>query len=446
MKAGNFKMKILVLGSGGREHAIVYALVKSKIFAGKQDDIKKYLHSAPGNSGIARDAQCHQANINAPDEILELCKKLEIDLVVIGPEEPLIVGVSDILRENGIKVFGPGAKGAKLEGSKSFSKQFMVRNGIPTSEFDVCTTMPQCKEALMKRQGKNPFIIKADGLAAGKGVFIPDSYDEAYDVCSNLLERHFLGDAGNTLVIENYVEGKELTILAMTDGENAILLEPSQDHKRVFDGNKGPNTGGMGVYAPVAWADKDLLSKITSQILNPTLDGLKKEGISYCGVLYMGLMIKPNGELCLLEYNSRFGDPETQAVLPIFNGDFGEAVLACCNGTLGEYAEHYSLGSLSGDTPKYSVCVVLTSGGYPKFFEPGKKIEGIDEAEAIPEVEIYHAGTKEISPGDIRTTGGRVLGVTAFSNNPVDARSKVYEAIGKISFENMHYRKDIGKA
>ncbi|MCL1875092.1 MAG: phosphoribosylamine--glycine ligase [Synergistaceae bacterium] len=436
-------MKILVLGSGGREHAIVCALAKSRVFAATTGDLKEYLHSAPGNSGIAQIAQCHQANINAPDEILALCKKLEIDLAIVGPEEPLIVGVSDTLRNNGIKVFGPGARGAKLEGSKSFSKQFMVKNGIPTAGFDVCSTMSQCKEALAKRQA--PYVIKADGLAAGKGVFLPDSYDEAIDVCSNLLEGHFLGDAGNTLVIEDYMEGKELTVLAMTDGNNAILLEPSQDHKRVFDDNKGPNTGGMGAYSPVSWADKELLSKIGTQVLNPSLEGLKNEGISYCGVLYLGLMLKPDGELCLLEYNSRFGDPETQAVLPIFNGDFGEAVLSCCNGTLGEYQEHYSLSSLSENAKKSSICVILASGGYPGFYEPGKIIEGIPEAEAMSGVEIYHAGTKKVADGEIRTTGGRVLGVTAISDSIENARSLAYEAIGKIKFEKMHYRKDIGE-
>ena len=436
-------MKILVIGSGGREHAIVSALSKSKIFAAR-DDVKKYLHSAPGNSGIARIAQCHPANINAPDEILALCKKFEIELAIVGPEESLIVGVSDILRDNGIKVLGPGAKGAKLEGSKSFSKQFMVKNGIPTADFDICTTLPQCKEALVKRQRNHPFIIKADGLAAGKGVFLPDSYDEAYDVCSNLLERHFLGDAGHTLVIEDFVEGKELTVLAMTDGENAILLEPSQDHKRVYDGDKGPNTGGMGVYTPVKWADEALLSKIRTQVLTPTLEGLKKEGISYCGIIYLGLMLKPDGELCLLEYNSRFGDPETQAVLPIFNGDFGEAVLSCCNGTLGEYGKNYSLASLSESGKKSSVCVVLTSGGYPGFFAPGKRIEGISEAEEMPGVEIYQAGSKADTEGNIMTSGGRVLSVTAIADDIESARAIAYEAVGKIKFEKMHYRTDIG--
>ena len=438
-------MNILVIGSGGREHAIVSALAKSKIFGVNSYDVKKHLHSAPGNSGIAQKAQCHQANVNAPVEILTLCKKHEIDLAIVGPEEPLIVGVSDILRSNGIKVFGPDAKGAKLEGSKSFSKQFMVDNGIPTADYDICGTLSQCKDALQKRNSGQPFVIKADGIAAGKGVFLPDTLDEACDICKKLLEGHFLGDAGDKLVIEDYTEGKELTVLAMTDGTDAILLEPSQDNKRVFDGNKGPNTGGMGAYAPVSWADKDLLSKITAQVLNPTLEGLKNEGISYCGIIYMGLMIKPNGDLCLLEYNSRFGDPETQAVLPIFNGDFGEAILACCNGTLNEYKQNYSLASQSENTAKSSICVVLASGGYPIFFEPGKRIEGIDEAEAIRGVEIFHAGTKDDGEGNILTTGGRVLGVTAISDSLEKARSIVYEAIGKIKFEKMHYRTDIGK-
>jgi len=438
-------MKVLVLGSGGREHAIIHALSKSKIFADHPNDIRKHLNSARGNPGIAQKAWCHPANANSPDEVLALCKKLEIDLAVIGPEEPLVAGVSDILRDNGIKVFGPGAKGAKLEGSKSYSKQFMAKYGIPTAGFDICTTLHQCKEALDKRQTKLPLVIKADGLAAGKGVFLPDTFDKAYDICKDLLEGHSLGKAGNTLVIEDFVEGKELTALAMTDGVNAILLEPSQDHKRAYDDNKGPNTGGMGAYAPVEWADKDLLEKIRTQVLNPTLEGLKKEGISYCGVIYMGLMVKPNGELSLLEYNSRFGDPETQAVLPIFNGDFGEAVLACCNGTLSEYQEHYSLYSLSENAKKSSICVVLASGGYPGFIEPGKRIKGINEAETIPGVKIYHAGTQSDTEGNIMTTGGRVLGVTAISDNIENARSIVYEAIGKIEFEKMHYRKDIGK-
>jgi phosphoribosylamine--glycine ligase len=231
----------------------------------------------------------------------------------------------------------------------------------------------------------------------------------------------------------------------MTDGVNAILLESSQDHKRVFDNNKGPNTGGMGAYAPVKWADENLLTKIRSQVLMPTLEGLKNEGISYCGIIYMGLMIKPDGELCLLEYNSRFGDPETQAVLPIFNGDFGEAVLSCCNGTLSEYEQGYSLYSLSESSKKSSISVVLASGGYPGFFEPGKKIEGLQEAEKIHGVEIYQAGTKADSEGNIMTSGGRVLSVTAVSDNFENAHSTVYRAIEKIKFEKMHYRTDIGK-
>jgi len=439
-------IKILVIGGGGREHAIVCALSRSGIFAAHSDNIKEYLHAVPGNPGIAQKAQCHKANIGSPEEILELCRKLKIDLALVGPEAPLVAGVSDMLRDNGIKVFGPGMKGAKLEGSKSFSKQFMSKYGIPTSRFDICTTLPQCKDALIKRQTKPPYVIKADGLAAGKGVFLPDNYDKAYDICSNLLEEHSLGEAGKTLIIEDFTEGEELTVLAMTDGENAILLETSQDHKRAFDDNKGPNTGGMGAYAPVKWADKHLLSKIKSQILTPTLEGLKIEGIPYCGVIYMGLMVKPDGELSLLEYNSRFGDPEAQAVLPIFNGDFGEAVLSCCNGTLGEYEQRYSLISLSENSSKSSICVVLASGGYPGSFESGKVIEGIPDAENIPGVEIYHAGTKTDTEGNIVTSGGRVLGVTAISDNIENARFTVYKAIERIKFDKMHYRKDIGKA
>ena len=339
-------MRIMVLGGGGREHAIVHAFSRSKVTT--------KLHCCPGNPGIAKLAACHAGNPSDPFQMTALCKRLDIDLVFIGPEAPLVAGTADALRDAGILVMGPGKLGAQLEGSKVFSKNFMKKHGIPTSSFDCCQTIEECAAAIGKRSA--PYVVKADGLAAGKGAFLLDTKEEAMTVCSMMLDDMILGAAGKKIIIEDFVEGQEMTILAITDGETVRILPSSQDHKRALDGDKGSNTGGMGAYSPVPWVDDAFLKKVEDTILMPTLEGLKKEGIPFCGVIYAGIMIKPDGSLSVLEYNVRLGDPEAQVVLPVFGGDFGEAVFACCKGDLAKVEwpapECVALGVVmaSGDT------------------------------------------------------------------------------------------------
>ncbi|MDO5115708.1 MAG: phosphoribosylamine--glycine ligase [Synergistaceae bacterium] len=417
-------MKIMVLGGGGREHAVVHALSKSKICG--------ELHCCPGNPGIAKLAECHAGDPCDPQAMRELCEKLSIGLVFIGPEAPLVAGTADALREAGIPVVGPGASGARLEGSKAFSKQFMKKHGIPTSDFDLCTNLEECRAALKKRSA--PFVVKADGLAAGKGAFLPESCEEAVETCRMMLEEQKLGAAGNLIVVEDYVEGMEMTVLALTDGETVRILPSSQDHKRALDGDKGNNTGGMGAYSPVPWVGDAFMKKVTDEVLTPTVKGLKAENIPFRGVIYAGIMVKPDGSLSVLEYNVRLGDPETQVVLPAFGGDFGEAALACARGELAKAdwpgAKCVALG------------VVIASGGYPGAFEKGYPISGAEE-----ETEnsfVYHAGTKLDDGGRLVTNGGRVLTVVGIADDLPTARERAYERVKKISFEKAHYRNDIG--
>ena len=418
-------MKTLLLGGGGREHAIAHALSRSEQIT--------ELHCAPGNPGIAQHAQLHAVNPCDPEAILSLCRQLEIELVVIGPEAPLVAGTADALRQNGILTFGPGKEGAQLESSKIFSKEFMLRHRIPTAPFDCCTTIEACKKALALR--KAPYVIKADGLAAGKGAFLPETIEEALDICHSLLVEKQLGEAGARLVIEDFVEGKELTVLAITDGKTTRILSPSQDHKRALDGDKGPNTGGMGAYSPVAWASSELLLRIEEEILKPTIQGLNKEQIPFCGIIYAGLMITPDNKLSLLEYNVRLGDPEAQVVLPIFDGDWGETVLACCRGVL---------DTIPWTSPKkHALAIVLSSGGYPLSFQKGFPIQGLEQV--APDTIIYHAGTALNDQGAVVTDGGRVLAVVGIADTLCEAQKKAYDRANLIHFEGCHYRKDIGK-
>ena len=417
-------MKVMVLGGGGREHAVVHAFSKSKITTG--------LHCCPGNPGIAKLAECHAGDPCNPAEMTELCKKLGIELVFAGPEAPLVAGTADALRDAGILVMGPGASGARLEGSKAFSKQFMKRHGIPTSDFDLCTNLEECKAALSKRSA--PFVVKADGLAAGKGAFLPDTFEEAVSICRMMLEEQKLGAAGNLIVVEDYVPGMEMTVLAFTDGKTVRILPSSQDHKRALDGDKGNNTGGMGAYSPVPWVDDKLIKKITDEILTPTVNGLKEDGIPFIGVIYAGIMIKPDGSLSVLEYNVRLGDPEAQVVLPAFGGDFGEVVSACAAGRLADAewpgAARVALG------------VVMASGGYPGTFEKGLEITGADEE--TENTFVYHAGTKTDAQGKLVTNGGRVLTVVGIADDLKTARDRAYARVAKISFDKCHFRNDIG--
>ena len=422
-------MKIMVLGGGGREHAVVHAFSKSRITT--------ELHCCPGNPGIAKLAHCHSGDSCNPEQMTALCKELGIELVFVGPEAPLVVGTADALRDAGILVMGPGASGARLEGSKAFSKKFMKKHGIPTSAFDLCLNLDDCREALRRRTA--PYVVKADGLAAGKGAFLPESYEEAVETCRMMLEEQKLGTAGNLIVVEDYVQGMEMTVLAFTDGKTVRILPSSQDHKRALDGDKGGNTGGMGAYSPVPWVDEAFMKKETDEVLRTTVDGIKEDGIKFCGVIYAGIMIKPDGSLSVLEYNVRLGDPETQVVLPAFGGDFGEAVLACAKGEL-EKADWPGAN-------KVALGVVMASGGYPAEYEKGMIITGADKATS-PEEEastfVYHAGTRLGEKGELLTNGGRVLTVVGMADDLQTARDRAYDRVAEITFNGEHHRNDIG--
>lgn len=418
-------MKILVLGGGGREHAIVHALSKS--------NLKPELHCCPGNPGIAELARCHSGDPCNPREMLALVKELKAELVFIGPEAPLVAGTSDTLREAGIAVVGPGSSGARLEGSKAFSKRFMAKYGIPTSAFDCCADIEACKKALEKRTA--PYVVKADGLAAGKGAFLPDTLEEALTICQMMLSEKKLGSAGDVIIIENFVPGVETTVLALTDGNTVRILPSSQDHKRVFDEDRGGNTGGMGAYSPVPWVDEAFGKKVMDEILTPTLKGLKEEKIPFQGVIYAGLMVKPDGGISVIEYNVRLGDPEAQVVLPAFGGDFGEAALACAQGKL-------SQAQWPAWQPRAALGVVMASGGYPDAFEKGFEITGLKDE--IAGTFVYHAGTAAGENGKTVTSGGRVLTVVGISDTLQKARDLAYARIEKIHFKNEHHRKDIG--
>jgi phosphoribosylamine--glycine ligase len=418
-------MKILVLGGGGREHAVVRAFSES--------ELKPEIFCCPGNPGIAEIATCLEGNICNPDEMAALAKDKKIDLVFVGPEAPLVAGTADALRASGILVMGPGKSGARLEGSKEFSKKFMERHGVPTSAFDCCTDLDSCIAALKKRSA--PYVVKADGLAAGKGAFLPETYDEAVEICKMMLEENKLGSAGSVVIVEDYVKGVETTVLAITDGETVRVLPSSQDHKRALDDDKGNNTGGMGACSPVPWVDSAFLKKINDLVLKPTLAGLKSENIPFCGVIYAGIMVKPDGSLSVLEYNVRLGDPEAQVVLPVFGGDFGKVILSCCQGKLAE---------AEWPEPKCTALgVVMASGGYPAKFEKGYEITGLDKKSA--DTFVYHAGTKRNESGKIVTSGGRVLTVVGTAPTLTEARDIAYSRVKEINFKDAHYRKDIGK-
>jgi phosphoribosylamine--glycine ligase len=347
-----------------------------------------------------------------------------------------VAGVADALRGAGVPVFGPGRDGARLEGSKAFSKSFMKRHGIPTAPFDICRTLGECARALGRREP--PYVIKADGLAAGKGVFLPERKAEALNVCCELLEGRALGDAGRAIVTEDYLPGRELTVFAVTDGKSYRILPPSRDHKRIYDGDKGPNTGGMGAYSPVA-LPVGLMDRVAKEVLEPTLAGLAAENTDYRGVIYMGLMLREeNGgvKISVVEYNVRFGDPETQAVLPLMSGDFGSLALKTALGELEDCPETVFSGC--------ALCVVLAAGGYPGEFKKGAEMSGLDRDAEFEDTYVFHAGTTVNGEGKIVSNGGRVLAATGVGPTFEVARERAYARASAIGFEGMHYRRDIG--
>ena len=416
-------MKVLVLGSGGREHAIVWKLRQSQ-------RIKK-LYCAPGNGGISADAECVAADLKSLDAIVQLAAKLNPDVTVVGPELPLTLGVVDEFQRRGWPVFGPSKAAALLESSKSFAKEFMQRHRIPTAHYAICTKKEELKSALAHFH--TPIVVKADGLAAGKGVVIAQTKDEALHVAEEMLSGKMLGEAGSRVVLEEFLDGEELSFLVMSDGERVVPLVASQDHKRIFDNDQGPNTGGMGAYSTDLIIDSGMRDWLVTHIAKPVVAGMKAEGAEYKGILYCGIMMTARGPM-VLEFNCRFGDPETQPILMRLESDLLEAIEASIDGRVSE-----------GDfrwTREPAVCVVMSSGGYPGSFEAGKIITGIEDADRIFGAKVFHAGTNQ-RDGAYYTSGGRVLGVTARGADLPEAVERAYDAVMKIRFDGMHYRKDI---
>ena len=412
-------MNILVIGSGGREHALFRKLMESP-----QTD---KVYAIPGNPGMGE-----MTDISVSDNaaILRFAKEKEIGLVVVGPEVPLMNGLVDELESAGIRAFGPRANAAEIEGSKSFAKDLMKKYGIPTARYEVFTEAEPAR-AYIRREGA-PIVVKADGLAAGKGVIVAMSEQEALDAVNAIMEGNSFGDAGARVVIEEFMEGEEASLLAFTDGKTIRPMISAQDHKRAFDGDQGPNTGGMGTYAPAPVMTPEMIERATEEILKPTIAAMAKEGRPYSGCLYLGLMITVEGPK-VVEFNARFGDPETQVVLPLLDGDLVQIMCACADGTLADVPIHWKDGA--------AVCVVLAAGGYPAAYEKGNEIHGIADAEKTGAL-VFHAGTAA-KEGKLVTNGGRVLGVVGMGEDIASAVRSAYAAVEKISFKDAYYRKDI---
>ena len=417
-------MKVLVIGSGGREHALVWKL--------RQSHRVTKIYCAPGNGGIADEAECLAADIKSLDSLISVALQVQPDLTVIGPELPLTLGVVDEFARRGWPVFGPTKAAARLESSKSFAKTFMQRHRIPTPHYAICNSLDEVRAALPHFH--TPIVVKADGLAAGKGVVIARNKEEAASVASEMLSGKMLGESGERVVLEEYLQGDELSFLVFSDGERVAPLVAAQDYKRVGDGDTGPNTGGMGAYSTRNIIDDKMRDWLIAHIARPVVTGMKAEGVEYRGVLYCGLMMTARGPM-VLEFNCRFGDPEIQPMLMRLESDLVEALEASVEGRVSEGDFRWS--------PDASVCVVMASGGYPGTFEAGKRIMGLEHATQIEGVKVFHAGTNK-REGTYYTSGGRVLGVTARAADLQTAVKRVYEAASAIGFEGAHYRRDIG--
>lgn len=417
-------MRILVIGSGGREHAIAWKLAQSPHTS--------ELYCAPGNAGVAEIATRLPVNVNDPIGLAALAESIHADLTVVGPEAPLVAGVSEAFRERHLRLVGPSAAAAQLEGSKIFTKEFTARHSIPTARYVACDSPEMARESL-KKFFQFPVVIKADGLAAGKGVRIAGNEQEFEESISEMMIDRVFGEAGSRVVLEECLVGREASVMIFTDGRDYKAIVPAQDYKRVFDGDQGPNTGGMGSFSTPGLIDEATLTRVTREIIEPTLEGMAAEVRPFSGVLFAGLMLTVDGPK-LIEFNARMGDPETQAVLMRLDSDLAEIFEALVDHRIGSIQVNWSNDS--------SVCVVAASGGYPGEFEKGKPIMGLDEARRLEGVSIFHAGTAS-AQGVFSTSGGRVLGVTARAAELETARARAYEALKLISFDGMHYRTDI---
>ncbi len=419
----------LVIGSGGREHALAWKL--------SQGPGEPIVHVAPGSDGIAADeairGECVDIGVDDFEALASFVEERDVDLTVVGPEAPLCAGLADFFAERGLAVFGPKKAAAELEGSKSFAKEIMVAAGVPTAGYDAFDDLDSALEHV--READHPVVIKADGLAAGKGVVISEDVDTSVETLESYMAEEAFGEASQRVVIEEFLEGTELSFMVVTDGDQIVALSTSQDHKRAGEGDTGPNTGGMGAFTPSHLATEELESRLVAEVIEPTLAELERRGIGYRGFLYAGLMFTDTGPK-VLEFNCRMGDPETQPLLFAMEADLGEVLLRAATGELS--------GDESLKSEQHAFCVVLASKGYPGPRETGFVIHGLDEAAEVPETKVFHAGTELDADGNFRNTGGRVLGVTARAATRVDARKRVYEAVDQISWEGMQYRSDIG--
>jgi len=416
-------MKVLVIGSGGREHSLVWKIAQSPLVS--------KIFCAPGNPGISELAECINIAADQTDQLCKFAVKENIDLTVVGPEAPLVDGIVDMFNKHELKVFGPDKKAAILEDSKVFSKCLLKKHGIPTADFKCFDDYQQARRYILSKEA--PIVVKADGLSKGKGVFVCKTNDEALHALDSIMKDKVFGNAGNQVVIEECLIGEEISLLAFTDGRNIVAMESSQDHKTVFDGDEGPNTGGMGAYSPVPIMTSELYLQVEKEILVPTVHAMNREERPYKGVIYIGLMITSSGPM-VLEFNVRLGDPEAQVILSRMRSDIVPIMLATISGELDKVdLEWY---------PQASVCVVMASGGYPGSYDNGKEISGLDLLKNQDGISVFHAGTKS-ADGKVVTNGGRVLGVVASGGDIEEAQKNVYEAVSKVSFDGAHYRRDI---
>ena len=418
-------MNILVLGSGGREHALAWKIA--------QDDQVAKVFVAPGNAGSATENKCENVALDILDNpaIIDFAKNNAVEMIIVGPEAPLVNGVVDACREAGVKVWGPTKFAAQLEGSKAFAKHFLKRHNIPTAFYDVFTEVDAAK-AFVEKNGA-PIVIKADGLAAGKGVIVAMTNQEAFDAIDDMLAGNKFGDAGSRVVIEEFLAGEEASFICMIDGDNILPMATSQDHKRIFEGDQGPNTGGMGAYSPAPVVTSDVFEKAMNEVMHPTVEGMKKDGHVYTGFLYAGLMIDEQGQPKVIEFNCRFGDPETQPIMMRLKSSLVDLVQAGLDGNLPAEAEW---------DDRKTVGIVLASRGYPETSSNGDVISGLDTQ--MTDAKVFHAGTKANENGEIVTAGGRVLCVTALGNTIGEAQAKALELCEKVTFDGVQYRKDIG--
>ncbi len=419
-------MKLLVVGGGGREHALIWKL--------SQSTKVEQIFCAPGNAGIAGIATCVPIESNDIDRLVEFARNEEIDLTIVGPEDPLVAGIVDAFEEAELKVFGPSRVAAEIEGNKTFCKQLLKDNNIPTGDFASFDNLDDAIDYVYKKGA--PIVIKANGLAAGKGVVVAQTVEEAENAINKIMRRKAFGDAGNEIIIEEFLEGEEASFLVFTDGDIVVPMVTSQDHKPVFDDDKGDNTGGMGAYSPAPVISEGLFRRIMNDIMIPTVKAMSSGGRKYRGILYAGLMIK-DGIPKVLEFNARFGDPETQPILMRLKSDLLPILEACISGHLAKTIVEWD------DRP--AVCVAMASGGYPGKYENGKEITGLNLAGRLKDVMVFHAGTAKNEADRIVTNGGRVLGITAIAEDIPKTIEKAYHAVGKINWDGAHYRTDIGR-